>query len=126
MKEELNVVKFELPLHLDGEGGFEYNNQSWDNSTLYTACRNLPEFDYPLCAIDMSGKPWTLSNFRWILYHIDRINKSKLDYPIILTPDGIICDGWHRISKAILEGKTTIRAVRLLSMPESDRNLPTT
>ena len=123
MNKEINIVNIELPMHLDGDGHFEYQGKEWNNSTLYTASSGLEQFDYPLCALDMSNKPWGMTNFMWILYHIERINNANLDYPIILTPEGIICDGWHRIAKAVLNKDTTIKAVRLLSMPECDRTL---
>ena len=33
-------------------------------------------------------------------------------YPIILGSDGRVMDGLHRIAKALLEGRTTIAAVK--------------
>ena len=123
MIEKINTIKVNLPLHLDGDGNFSYQGKEWNNSTLYTAASGLEVFDFPLCALDMSNKPWTMANFMWILYHVERINKADLSYPIILTPEGIVCDGWHRIAKAVLNGNTTIKAVRLISMPEADREV---
>jgi hypothetical protein len=49
------------------------------------------------------------------------MQQVDLSYPIIQAPDGWIMDGYHRIAKAILEGKTTIKAVRLPALPEPDR-----
>lgn len=40
--------------------------------------------------------------------------------PIILDDLGYITDGWHRVAKAILEGKETIKAVRIQNMPAPD------
>ena len=61
-----------------------------------------------------------MSNFTWILYHIKRIEKADLNYPILLDPDGCIIDGWHRIAKAVLNEDLTIKAKRLQIMPEPD------
>jgi len=78
MKKEINVLQVSLPLHLDGDGHFEYQGKEWNNSTLYTACIGIEEFDFPLCAIDMSNKPWGMTNFIWILYHIKRIESADI------------------------------------------------
>lgn len=121
MKKELEVIEFEIPLHLEGEGKFVWKGNEWDNSTMFTAVKDCKPFDLPLAVIDASYMPWTLSSFRWLLYHIKRIEKASMEYPVILTPDGVVCDGWHRIAKAILNGDTTIKAVKLSIMPEPDR-----
>ena len=54
------------------------------------------------------------------LYHAKRIEECDLKYPIILDPAGSIIDGWHRVVKAILKGKTEIKAFKLIVMPEPD------
>jgi hypothetical protein len=47
----------------------------------------------------------------------DRIEKAGLNYPIVLTPEGNLADGYHRVAKAILEGKTRVPAKFLRKMP---------
>ncbi len=49
-----------------------------------------------------------------------RVEDCSLDYPVILDDEGFIADGNHRLCKAILEGKDTIKAIRLLKMPAPD------
>jgi hypothetical protein len=44
--------------------------------------------------------------------HFRLIEEVDMTPPIILGPDGRVVDGMHRIARAILEGRTTIRAVR--------------
>ena len=41
-------------------------------------------------------------------------------YPIILDNYGNVADGNHRICHAILDGKTSVLAYRLQTMPEPD------
>ena len=53
--------------------------------------------------------------------HVKQILKVNIDYPIILDEDGEIMDGRHRIMKAILEGKETIKAVRFDENPKPCR-----
>jgi len=110
----------EIPEHLDGEGKYVYNNKVWEMSTLRDAVKELEVYDLQLAAIDLSVMPWRPTNMMNYLYHHVRINKADLKYPVILDPTGFIIDGWHRVSKALLRGDSTIKAVRLKVMPEED------
>jgi len=51
--------------------------------------------------------------------HIKRVKDCDLVHPIILSPDGRIMDGVHRICKALIEGKQ-IRYVRFKKLPPAD------
>lgn len=85
---------------------------------LIEVSKKLPVFEIPLQGLYLGGNPWgnfTIQNF---VFHMSRVNDADLSYPVILDTEGYVCDGWHRVSKAILEGKTTIKAVRLETMPE--------
>ena len=44
----------------------------------------------------------------------------ELKYPILIDHLGRICDGYHRIVKAIIENKTEIDATRIEEMPRPD------
>ena len=55
---------------------------------------------------------------RMVARHAGRIQKADLSYPVILSSDGRLMDGGHRISKAWLSGATTINAVRFNVDPE--------
>ena len=57
---------------------------------------------------------------RMVARHADLIQKADLSYPVILSADGRLMDGGHRISKAWLSGLTTIDAVRFPVDPEPD------
>jgi len=45
---------------------------------------------------------------------------SDLQYPIILAPDGVIMDGYHRLVKALVLKETTIRVQQFDVMPDPD------
>lgn len=106
--------------HYEGDGGFTYQGKHWTNATLYDATKRLKPFNIPLRGIRMDYQPWGLGNVQSFCYHVKRVEDADMKYPIILTPDGTIADGWHRIAKAILEDRKNIKAVRLLVMPEPD------
>jgi hypothetical protein len=52
--------------------------------------------------------------------HARLINEAELRHPIILGADGRVMDGMHRVAKAYLAGRATIRAVQLPVDPEPD------
>ena len=57
---------------------------------------------------------------RMVATHAGRIQNADLSHPVILSADGGLMDGGHRISKAWLEGSTTINAVRFTVDPDPD------
>ncbi|APC96402.1 hypothetical protein [Francisella frigiditurris] len=44
-----------------------------------------------------------------LIEHIKLINDANLDYPIILSKDGRVMDGMHRVCKAIILGEKEIK-----------------
>lgn len=48
------------------------------------------------------------------------INESDLSFPIILSSEGQVMDGMHRVLKALLNGLQSIEAIRFPSDPEPD------
>ena len=49
---------------------------------------------------------------------------ADLRYPVILSAEGFLMDGGHRIARAHLLGLTTVAAVRFPVDPEPDYVLP--
>jgi hypothetical protein len=58
-----------------------------------------------------------LPTCRAIAEHARDIYEADLSYPIILSPDGEVLDGWHRICKAFLQEIEELDAVQLTTMP---------
>ena len=52
-----------------------------------------------------------------------RIMAANLDYPIILSPDGGVLDGSHRIAKVWILGHDRISAIQFEVMPSPDKIL---
>jgi len=57
---------------------------------------------------------------REITEHARLMIDCDLTYPVILSIDGRVMDGMHRICKALLEGRSEIEAVRFVHDPEPD------
>lgn len=105
------------------ENTYRSDNNIWSASNLIQWCKEkeYPIFDLPLAGIDLSYSPWTsLSNVKQIANHFKRVQSANLDYPVILDDYGYIADGWHRIVKALVDGKSTIKAIRIQEMPQPD------
>ncbi len=76
------------------------------------------EFNLNLMSIDLGVMPWDMDNMLEVIRHINDTNNVDFQYPVLLSPSGWVMNGWHRIAKAILDGKRTIRAKRLLELPD--------
>lgn len=57
---------------------------------------------------------------REIVGHARLMLDCELAFPIILSSDGRVMDGMHRVCKALLEGQTEVEAVRFVQDPEPD------
>lgn len=97
-------------------GGVRYTYEI-PNLIQYAKEQKLKVFDLPLAGINMSDLMWNIESMRDIAYHLDRVNKADFKHPILLDNAGMVCDGWHRIMKAIMLGHKSIKAIRLLDMP---------
>ena len=61
---------------------------------------------------------WGKIDQKEMVQHVKRVMNADMSYPLILSPDGWIADGLHRLTRAMLEGHETISVVRLNEMPE--------
>ncbi|WP_109437830.1 hypothetical protein [Aquimarina sp. AU119] len=114
------LVKINSFSHIENE----YNNGEniFHVLKLIEHSKQYQEFDLPLSGIDISTTPWGSSiDIKTFCYHANRIKNADLNFPILLDEYGFICDGWHRVCKAILNNHNSIKAIRLETMPEPDR-----
>ena len=92
------------------------NGDTWNMAAVVNYAKNLEVFDIPLkhlcidCKIDNS----TIKDF---VSHMQMVTDANLEQPIILDDNGRIFDGRHRVAKAILDGKDSIKAVRFIKDP---------
>lgn len=90
---------------------------------LIDMCKDLPVFEAPLQAFDLSYHPWQDYTIFDLAYHVKAVNDADLSYPIILDWNGSIADGRHRLIKALILGHTTIKCVRMYWKPEADKQI---
>jgi len=117
----MTKVKFKKLELSDHEYVRTYHNkrQSFDVPSLiqFAKDKKYIPFIMPLAAVDMSKLMWRIESMTDIAIHFDRVMKTDISIPIIIDDCGCICDGWHRVMKAIIRGKEQIPAIRLLEMP---------
>jgi hypothetical protein len=80
---------------------------------IIDAAKDLKPFDCPLAALDLSHEIWEDCDMFMLAFHCLKLQHADLSKPIILDWRGGVADGRHRIIKAIMMGKPTIKAVRL-------------
>jgi len=105
---ELNDIEPFADYYFDG-------NDRYSVARLIAEAKKEPVFDLPLAGIDLSYRIWMDSNMYTQAFHVKKVIEADLQYPIILDWNGAVADGRHRILKAIVENKRTIKAVRLRS-----------
>jgi len=94
----------------------------WYIQTLinYVKDNKSPEYDLQLDSVDLGVMPWSMKTILHFIQHSIDIENVTFRYPVIVSPSGWVLNGWHRIIKAILTNKTSIKAVRILDMPQHD------
>ncbi|MDF1502380.1 hypothetical protein [Roseisolibacter sp. H3M3-2] len=101
----------------------------WLTERLWALAEGLPAERVPLDAIPEldvvcwfdAERPPTPRN---VARHARRIADADLRYPVILSADGRLMDGGHRLAKAWLAGETSLLAVRFAVDPAPDYVVP--
>lgn len=97
---------------------------AWDVDRLVRLTRDLPPRLVPLSRIRELDEDWSGKDerptWRALIGHARLIEEADLAYPIILSADGTVMDGMHRVARAVLEGRDTIEAVQFGDDPAPD------
>jgi hypothetical protein len=100
--------------------------KAWDIDRLVALTKELRHEQVPLSAILEIDEPYWSTGYqhsltcRDIVEHARLIEEADLTFPVILSNDGRVMDGMHRVAKALLQGHTHVEAVRFASDPEPD------
>ena len=63
---------------------------------------------------------WSELTCRQVVGHARLMLDCDLAFPVILSSDGRVMDGMHRICRALFEGLGEVEAVRFIEDPEPD------
>ena len=97
----------------------------WYTERLWYLAKDLPEYDVDVerfaeldrdCWFGVGRAP----TIREVAEHCRRINEADPEIPVIVNDNGRLMDGGHRLARALLEGRKTVKAVRFEEMPEPD------
>lgn len=100
----------------------------WYTEQLWEHAQHLPVAPVELESIEaLNLNTWFFGvepTCRRVAEHARRMNNASLEHPIILSREGWVMDGMHRVCKALMLGHRTIDAVRFPSNPQPDECHP--
>ena len=96
--------------------------RAWDVDRLVALAKHLQPQLVPGTAIRELDEPYWGESItpRHVAEHARLIAEADLLYPVILSSDGRVMDGLHRVLKALMRGETHILAVRFAVDPNPD------
>ena len=94
---------------------------AWDVDRLIKLTRGFSVKQVPLESIWQLDAPhWGTLTPRDLADHVRLLRDTDLSYPIILSTDGRVMDGMHRVVRALIEGRQSIDAVQFDVQPAPD------
>ena len=97
---------------------------AWDVRKLISLAEPLPVILVELEKIkELNENYWyneSAPSVRSVAEHAKLISESDLQFPIILSSDGRVMDGMHRVAKAWMQNEKSIRAKQFTSDPLPD------
>ena len=98
----------------------------WDVDRLIRLSKDLPTKMVPIDGIVEFDQVYWFDDecqptCRAVMSHMKRVEEVDLSYPIILSANGDVMDGIHRVAKAWLLGLTDIQAVQFPHDPAPDK-----
>ena len=112
-------VKIKNPAPLNQQT-FNDNGNRWFISRLIEKAKDLPEQEMPITGLNLYELSPKIKSIKSFVGHIKKVLDADLSFPIILDDEGYVMDGRHRVAKALLEGKETIKFVRFEETPTPD------
>jgi hypothetical protein len=98
-----------------------WQGDAWDVDRPVELSAALPVRDVGLATITEVDSPYWFDQaptVRSIVEHVRLIQDVDMAYPIILAAEGRVMGGMHRIARALLEHRSTIKAVQFATTPE--------
>ena len=104
--------------------GFTDGDKFWSEDYLWKNAKGLTPKKRSLKELlDLQIK-WTVKNVFDFCIHIKKVQEADLSYPIIFNAEGKLMDGYHRLCRALLDGKEEISYVQFTIDPTPERIIP--
>lgn len=102
----------------------------WYTERLWELAKGLTPAAVPIASISAFDEVTWFGlqdpTCRRVTEHAKRIADASFEHPVILSEEGWVMDGMHRVCKAFLSGQETVQAVRFSPNPEPDERVPVT
>ena len=94
---------------------------TWDikETLIYIEENDIPQVMIEVSSIEKRFIVPSITTYQEYLDHIRRVSTANLDKPIILGPGGVILDGRHRITKALLLDVRELPGYKLDRLPDN-------
>ncbi len=97
----------------------------WSVKRLWELTQTFPTFKYQVSSFDMFEKDiwfcgYKKPTIKSVLNHMERIKQADLRFPIIISEEGLVMDGVHRILRAHIDGLEWVNAVQFIKNPQPD------
>ena len=106
--------------HVSAEG----TKRIWYTERLWELAKALPVLPVPIASIaafdEVTWFGYQEPTCRRVAEHAKRIQTASFEYPVILSAEGWVMDGMHRVCKAFLLDLETVQAVQFSPTPEPD------
>ena len=91
----------------------EITGKCYRVADFFDISKDLPVIDVPVSFMDI-----TLV-MHYIEQEYESIKKADSSFPVLLYKDTMhLIDGRHRVVKALVEGRSTIKAIRIYDLPD--------
>ena len=94
----------------------------WHVPDLHAAAKDLPVKEIPTCQFNLDVDAWfgeaSTPTIKNVIHHMKRIQNADLCEPILLSSEGHVFDGLHRLARCALEGKQFIVCQQFETNPE--------
>ena len=107
--------------HIDYLNGqyFQNGDKRWNVAKLVKLSECLKPFKIPMAGLNVVDiYPSQVFSTAEFVTHIRKVKYADLRRPIILSDEGLVMDGRHRVMRAMLDEKKYILAVRFTETPE--------
>ena len=116
-----------LKLDLSGDHFKDKKGNVYDVHKLWKLSKDLPVKDVPVKNLEhfLLERRWrqpddtkVIAAFNRDEWHENKVKYANMEYPIILSPEGRVMDGMHRIMHAYRTKNKTIKAVQFTEQPK--------
>jgi hypothetical protein len=99
--------------------------RAWDIDRLVALAEPLPVIAVAVASIrELDETYWYDHGYaptcRSVAEHAQLIEEADLSFPILLSSDGRVMDGMHRVAKALIRNLASLPAKRFVQDPEPD------